>query len=60
MPDKPQDILYGLNERPPWSVVILVSLQHIFLMSSTLVLPIVLIAEIGGHSSKSSPWWRLQ
>lgn len=48
MPDKPQDILYGLNERPPWIVVILVSLQHIFLMSSTLVLPIVLIAEIGG------------
>jgi len=48
MPEKPKDILYGPEEKPPWPVVILVSLQHIFLMSSTLVLPVVLIGELGG------------
>lgn len=48
MSNKPKDIIYSIDERPPWGVVILVSLQHIFLMSSTLVLPVVLITEIGG------------
>jgi NCS2 family nucleobase:cation symporter-2 len=48
MSSKPKDIIYSIDERPPWGVVILVSLQHIFLMSSTLVLPVVLITEIGG------------
>jgi NCS2 family nucleobase:cation symporter-2 len=48
MSEKPKDILYGLEEKPPWPVIILVSLQHIFLMSSTLVLPVVLVGEIGG------------
>lgn len=48
MAEKPKDIIYSLEDRPPWTVIVLVSLQHIFLMSSTLVLPVVLVAEIGG------------
>ena len=38
-------LIYGLEDRPPLPV--LLGLQHIFLMSSTLVLPVVLMTEIG-------------
>ena len=48
MSSKPRDLIYGLDDRPPLAAVLLIGCQHIFLMSSTLVLPIVLITEIGG------------
>src|SRR5207249_856416 len=48
MPTKPANLIYGLEDRPPWSVLGALALQHIFLMSSTLVLAVVLVSEIGG------------
>ena len=48
MASKPQDLIYGLDDRPPLADLLIIGCQHIFLMSSTLVLPIVLITEIGG------------
>ncbi len=48
MDSKPQDLIYGLDDRPPLADLLIIGCQHIFLMSSTLVLPIVLITEIGG------------
>ena len=48
MPSKPEGLIYGVDDRPPWAVTALLALQHIFLMSSSLVLPVVLIAELGG------------
>ncbi len=47
MSRRPDGLLYAENERPPLSVLALMAVQHIFLMSSTLVLPVVLISEIG-------------
>lgn len=47
-PAKPDSIVYGLNERPPFLPLLILGLQHIFVMSSTLVLPIVVVHEIGG------------
>ena len=44
----PAGLVYAAEDRPPTSVLVLLGVQHIFLMSSTLVLPVVLIAEIGG------------
>jgi xanthine permease XanP len=44
----PSNLLYGVEDRPPWSVLAALAFQHIFLMSSTLVLPVVLVTEIGG------------
>ncbi len=44
-------IIYGLNDTPPLPVLILLAVQHIFLMSSTLVLPVILVQEIGGSFS---------
>jgi NCS2 family nucleobase:cation symporter-2 len=48
MSSKPQDLIYGLDDKPPLAHLLVIGCQHIFLMSSTLVLPIVLITEIGG------------
>jgi NCS2 family nucleobase:cation symporter-2 len=48
MPRRPEGLLYTVNERPPMAVLALLGLQHIMLMSSTLVLPVVLVTEIGG------------
>jgi NCS2 family nucleobase:cation symporter-2 len=48
MASKPRDLIYGLEDRPPVADLLILGCQHIFLMSSTLVLPIVLVTEIGG------------
>jgi xanthine permease XanP len=48
MAKRPANLTYGVDERPPWSTLLLLAVQHIFLMSSTLVLPVVLVTEIGG------------
>jgi len=45
---KPPSLIYGVNDRPPFSTLVVLAIQHIFLMSSTLVLPVVLIGELGG------------
>jgi xanthine permease XanP len=48
MSRRPAALLYGLDERPPLGVLLLLALQHNFLMASTLLLPVVLVSEIGG------------
>jgi NCS2 family nucleobase:cation symporter-2 len=48
MAKRPAGLIYGVEDRPAWPVLCLLALQHIMLISSTLVLPIVLVSEIGG------------
>jgi NCS2 family nucleobase:cation symporter-2 len=48
MAPKPSDLIYGVDDRPPLGDLVVLGCQHIVLMSSTLVLPIVLVTEIGG------------
>ena len=48
MSRRPDGLIYWENERPPNGVLVLLAVQHVFLMSSTLVLPVVLIGELGG------------
>ena len=45
---QPQELLYGLTDRPPAMRLLLLAFQHVCLMASPLVLPAVLVAEIGG------------
>ena len=45
---RPDNILYWVNEKPPLTVTLLMGLQHVFLMCSTLVLPVVIVRETGG------------
>ena len=48
MAAKPAGLIYGVDDRVPPVILMLLAVQHIFLMSSTLVLPVVLVSEIGG------------
>lgn len=48
MAEKPSDLIYGLDDKPPFLDLLILGMQHVFLMSGTLVLPIVLVSEIGG------------
>ncbi len=54
MAKRPANLTYGVDDRPPCSTLFLLGLQHIFLMSSTLVLPVVLVTEIGGSFEEVS------
>jgi NCS2 family nucleobase:cation symporter-2 len=48
MAKRPENLIYGVDDKLPLPLLFLLSFQHIFLMSSTLVLPVVLVTEIGG------------
>lgn len=52
MTRRPPHLIYGVDDRPPVPVLILLCVQHIFLMSSTLLLPVVMVTEIGGSLSQ--------
>jgi len=44
---KPEGLIFGVDDKPPLGATILLGFQHVFVMSSTLVLPVVLAREIG-------------
>ncbi len=48
MPQKPSNLIYGLDDKPPILITIMLGFQHIFTMSSTLMLPVIIVQEIGG------------
>ena len=48
MAKRPAGLIYGVEEKPPVFEMAVLAVQHVFLMSSTLVLPVVLVTEIGG------------
>lgn len=48
MTKKPDNLIYGLDDKPPFFTNLFMGIQHIFLMSSSLVFPVVLVSEIGG------------
>ena len=48
MARRPENLIYGIDDKVPFPSLFLLSFQHIFLMSSTIVLPVVLVTEIGG------------
>jgi xanthine permease XanP len=54
MAARPTNLIYGVDDVPSPPVLLLLALQHIFLMSSTLVLPIVLVTEISGDFTQTS------
>lgn len=49
---RPASLLYGVDDIPPPLALLMLAWQHIFLMCSTLVMPIVLVTEIGGGAGQ--------
>jgi NCS2 family nucleobase:cation symporter-2 len=44
---KPENLIYGVDDTPPFAISFLLGLQHVFTMFSTLVLPVIIAREIG-------------
>ncbi|ATW27836.1 uracil-xanthine permease family protein [Candidatus Formimonas warabiya] len=45
---KPSNLIYGLEEMPPWGAMFFLGLQHVFVMSIGIVFPVVVLRAIGG------------
>ena len=48
MPEKPANLIYGVDDKPPTRISILMALQHVFVASASLALPVALVQAIGG------------
>ena len=44
--NKPENLIYGVDDIPPFHVLILQGIQHIFVLSSTFVLPVVIVQQL--------------
>lgn len=49
MSKKPANLIYGLDDRPPLWITFLLALQHISIFAISLLFPVVVIRDIGGH-----------
>jgi len=45
---KPSNLLYGVDEKPPLWVVLLLGVQHIGIIAIGLIFPVVVVQEMGG------------
>ncbi len=54
MPTKPPDLIYGVDETPPTVPLLLLGLQHIFIVMSALVFPVVIIRAVGGSAEDAT------
>jgi NCS2 family nucleobase:cation symporter-2 len=52
-PKRPENLVYWLDERPPWKITTMLGLQHVILMSVGLIYP-VLIARAAGASPEAT------
>ena len=48
MPTKPSNLIYGIDDKPGLGTVLMLGLQHIFILSIAFIFPVVIIDAIGG------------
>jgi xanthine permease XanP len=54
MADKPANLTYGVDDRPALWTTFLLGLQHVLPMSSTLMLPVLIVAAMPGATAADS------
>lgn len=47
MPQKPSNLVYGVDERPPLQIIIVLAIQHIFFLTAGLIVATMITREIG-------------
>ncbi len=57
MAKKPSNLIYSVDENPSLLVTLILGLQHAFVMTSTLVLPVVIVLEIRGTLEQALKAW---
>jgi NCS2 family nucleobase:cation symporter-2 len=53
MPQKPSNLIFGVDEHPGMTALILLGLQHISLVSIAFIFPVVVVGSIGGTPSQA-------
>jgi NCS2 family nucleobase:cation symporter-2 len=48
MPKKPPELVYGVEDKPPLVTCLLLGLQHIFIITISLLYLVVIVRAIGG------------
>ena len=57
MAKTPSNLIYSVDENPSLLVMLILGLQHAFVMTSTLVLPVVIVLEIRGTLEQAHKAW---
>ncbi|MFX4261331.1 uracil-xanthine permease family protein [Pelotomaculum propionicicum] len=47
---KPINIIYGVDEKPPFVTTLMLAIQHILLLSGSLIFPVLIVQSINGPS----------
>jgi NCS2 family nucleobase:cation symporter-2 len=47
MPQKPSNLVYGVDEKPPFRIIIALAFQHIFFLTAGLIVAAMIAREIG-------------
>jgi len=50
MSEKPSDLIYGLDDRPPLPALFLLGIQHVCLIAISLIFPVVIVRAMGGSA----------
>jgi xanthine permease XanP len=53
MAQKPSNIVYGVDETPPFWTTLIMGLQHVMVSAVTLILPVLTVQDIGGTSAQA-------
>jgi xanthine permease XanP len=48
MPKKPPELIYDVDDDPPFTTNLLLGLQHVFIITISLIFPVVIVRSIGG------------
>jgi len=48
MPKKPANLVYGVDDKPPLQIILVLAFQHAFFLAGGLILATVVMREIGG------------
>ena len=59
MAQKPSNIVYGVDDIPPFWTTLIMGLQHVMVSAVTLVLPILIVQDIGGTAAQAQTMVRM-
>ncbi|MBN2061573.1 MAG: purine/pyrimidine permease [Deltaproteobacteria bacterium] len=54
MPTKPSNLIYGVDEKPPFAVSLLLGFQHLIIIAIGLIFPVVVVRECGGTTEQAT------
>jgi len=54
LPKKPSNLIYGVDEKPPFLFTIFMGVQHICIYAISLAFPVIIIREMGGTTEQAA------